>query len=294
MSESLEIVIPSRDRDLGGFHVHRVLPFAQHRMVGPFVFFDHMGPADFEKGHGIEVRPHPHINLSTVTYLFSGRIEHRDSLGSDMVIEPGAINWMTAGRGIVHSERALPEDLKQGASLHGIQLWVALPVEDEECDPAFSHHPKNTLPEFSIHDVRMKLLLGKAFGHKSPVPVKSDLFYIETDLKKGQRIQMQADGREIAFYVVSGKVLSDAKTVEAYSMGVVKNLSDLKIEALETSKVMLIGGKTLGPRNIFWNFVSSSAERIEEVKKEWSAQGPSQSSLRFKPIPGDDKEYIPL
>lgn len=294
MSGLIQVVIPSRDRDLGGFHVHRVLPYAQHRMVGPFVFFDHMGPADFPAGQGIQVRPHPHINLATVTYLFKGRIRHRDSLGSDLVIEPGAVNWMTAGRGIVHSERALDEDLKSGSSLNGIQLWVALPVEFEERDPEFSHHAKETLPEFSVNQVKMKLLLGEAFGRKSPVPVKSDLFYVEADLKSGQSIEMSADQREMAFYVVQGKISSGGQVVEPFCMGVVQNQSDLKLEALADSKVMLIGGKSLGAREIFWNFVSSSAERIEAAKKEWSSQGPTASSLRFNPIPGDDSEYIPL
>lgn len=294
MSSELEIIIPSRDRDLGGFYVHRVLPYERHRMIGPFIFFDHMGPAQFETGHGIEVRPHPHINLATVTYLFKGRIRHRDSLGSDQVIEPGAINWMIAGKGIVHSERALEEDLLKPADLHGIQLWVALPEEMEESAPRFYHHPKNSLPEFTHQNISMKLLLGKAFGYESPVSVFSDLFYVEVDIKKGQSLKIPADGREWGFYVVQGQVSSDQKMVEAFSMAAVKNGNDLQLEAMEDSKLMLLGGSPVGPRHIFWNFVSSSKERIDQVKKEWAESGPSKTSSRFQPVPGDDKEFIPL
>lgn len=294
MSSQLEIVIPSRDRDLGGFFVHRVLPYEKHRMIGPFIFFDHMGPAHFEAGHGIDVRPHPHINLATVTYLFKGRIQHRDSLGSDQVIEPGAINWMIAGRGIVHSERALKEDLSQSTDLHGIQLWVALPAEMEETAPQFFHHSKESLPEFTHQNIPMKLLLGKALGHESPVSVFSDLFYVEVDIKKGQKLEIPQDGREWGFYVVQGKVLSDGKNIETFSMAAVKSHNDLSLEALEDTKLMLLGGSPVGARHIFWNFVSSSKERIDQAKKEWAEKGPTKGSERFPPIPGDDQEFIPL
>lgn len=294
MSSELEIVIPSRDRDLGGFFVHRVLPYERHRMIGPFIFFDHMGPAQFEAGKGIEVRPHPHINLATVTYLFNGRIQHKDSLGSDQVIEPGAINWMIAGRGIVHSERALKEDLLKPMELHGIQLWVALPEEMEESSPSFSHHPRKSLPEFTHQNMPMKLLLGKAFGYESPVAVFSDLFYVEVNIKKGQSLHVPQDGREWGFYVVNGKVSSGGQNVEAFSMAAIKENNDLQLVALEDSKLMLLGGTSLGPRHIFWNFVSSSKERIDQVKKEWAEHGPRKESSRFQPIPGDDQEFIPL
>lgn len=293
MSNKIEMIIQSRERDLGGFAVHRTLPSAQHRMVGPFIFFDHMGPADFPPGHGINVRPHPHINLATVTYLFSGRIHHRDSLGSSMVIEPGAINWMTAGRGVVHSERA-PEDQKdQATHLHGIQLWVALPEEFEEIEPSFAHHPKNTLPEFSVEGVSVKLLLGKLFGKQSPVKVHSDLFYAEVLLKKGQRIHLRADNREAAVYVVNGHVKVEDEAVRDFAMVINKDLNDLSVEALEDSRVMLLGGSHLGDRHIYWNFVSSSADRIEQAKKDW-IPGPRKNADRFFPIEGDQSEFIPL
>jgi redox-sensitive bicupin YhaK (pirin superfamily) len=289
----IEMIITPRQRDLGGFSVRRVLPYMHHHMVGPFIFFDHMGPADFAPGHGIDVRPHPHIGLATVSYLFEGRIQHRDSLGSNLIIEPGAINWMTAGRGIVHSERT-PEPLRlQGGRLNGIQLWVALPNEHEETSPQFSHHPADTLPEFKVGDVDLKLLLGEAFGRKSPVPVLSRLFYLEAKMPAKSEIVLKADGQETAIYVVSGRIRIGADTIETYSMAVAKSGVDLKISADEKSKLMLIGGATLGPRNIEWNFVSSSKERLEEVKAEW-VNGPLKQNPRFHPVPDDNQEFIPL
>lgn len=293
MSERIEMIIRSRARDLGGFFVHRTLPSAQHRMVGPFIFFDHMGPADFPPGHGINVRPHPHINLATVTYLFSGRIHHRDSLGSSLVIEPGAINWMTAGRGVVHSERAPEDQAGQSTHLHGIQLWVALPEKFEEMPPSFAHHPKETLPEFNEQGVPVKLLLGKLFDHESPVKVHSDLFYAEAKLKAGQKITLKTDKREAAVYVVNGKARVEDEVVSDFSMVINKDLMDLTVEALEDTRVMFLGGSHLGDRHIYWNFVSSSAERIESAKKDWQL-GPREKSERFTPIPGDDGEFIPL
>ncbi len=289
----VEMVITSRERDLGGFTVRRILPYASHRMVGPFIFFDHMGPAEFPPGHGIDVRPHPHINLATVTFLFEGRIHHRDSLGSDQPIEPGAINWMTAGRGIVHSERTPEPERSRGSKMEGIQLWVALPKEAEEVEPSFKHHPKETLPEFEINGVKLKLLLGSAFGRKSPVALHSDLFYVEARMPKGSRLELESEGRDCAVYVAKGRTHVEEKEVGECSMAIGRNGASLSIKADEDSRVMLLGGSPLGERKIFWNFVSSSAERIAEAKAEWK-KGPRPESARFQPIPGDDREFIPL
>ena len=283
------MIIRAREKDLGGFSVRRVLPYASHRMVGPFIFFDHMGPAEFKPGKGMDVRPHPHINLATVTYLFEGKIQHRDSLGSNQSIEPGAINWMTAGRGIVHSERTPDLERKNGMKINGIQLWVALPKEFEEIEPEFSHHPKETLPEFKIGKALAKLLLGKAFGQQSQVPVHSDLFYLEIKLPKGESLSLNVEGRESAVYIVDGKVTVSGEQVIATEMYVGK---DLVIEALEDSRFMALGGSPVGERFIYWNFVSSSKERLEEVKRDWSLF--PKSGSRFHTVPGDDKEFIPL
>jgi redox-sensitive bicupin YhaK (pirin superfamily) len=297
MSGRLEMTISPRERDLGGFSVRRLLPFATHRMVGPFIFFDHMGPAEFSAGMAMDVRPHPHVNLATVTYLFEGKIEHRDSLGSDQLIEPGAINWMTAGHGIVHSERT-PEDLRDSPrKMNGIQLWVALPEEFEEIPPTFSHHPKETLPEFKVDGVEIKLLLGKLFGKKSPVRIHSDLFYAQALLKKGQTLSFKTEGREAAMYCSKGLIKIDGQEIPQFTMavGAGADADDFEILALEDSCVMLIGGHPIGPRFIEWNFVSSSKERLEQVKAEWkNGPGPNAKTSRFKPIPGDNKEFIPL
>lgn len=284
------MIIRAREKDLGGFSVRRVLPYASRRMVGPFIFFDHMGPAQFPPGKGMDVRPHPHVNLATVTYLFEGKIQHKDSLGSNQAIEPGAINWMTAGKGIVHSERTPDFERKQGMKINGIQLWVALPVEHEEIAPSFSHHPKETLPEFKIGSAEVKLLLGKAFGHESPVPVHSDLFYAEVKLSKGSSLNLSVEGRESAIYVVDGKAQVAGENVNATEMMVG---DDMVITALEDVRLMALGGSSVGERFIYWNFVSSSKERLEEAKREWS-KFPQQSGARFQTIPGDDIEFIPL
>jgi redox-sensitive bicupin YhaK (pirin superfamily) len=290
---SLELVIHARERDLGGFHVRRILPYATHRMVGPFIFFDHMGPATFAPGEGMDVRPHPHIGLATVTYLFDGKIHHRDSLGSSQLIEPGAINWMTAGRGIVHSERTPPDLRQTGCQMNGIQCWVALPEEHEETDPNFSHHPASTLPNFEIDGIKMKLLVGSAFGRKSPAPVHSDLFYVEVKMPKGSRMTFPAEGRESALYVVDGDIRIEQQALQACAMAIAKDENDLSVEAMSDSHLLFLGGKPVGTRHIFWNLVSSSPERIENAKREW-AQGPQADGPNFKTIPGDDKEFIPL
>ncbi len=286
------MIITARERDLGGFSVRRILPYATHRMVGPFIFFDHMGPAQFAPGEAMDVRPHPHINLATVTYLFEGKIRHRDSLGSDQLIEPGAINWMTAGRGIVHSERTPDDVRKTGGRMNGIQCWVALPTEHEETNPSFHHHPASTLPEFSVDGVTCKLLLGKAFGHESPVRVHSKLFYLDVRMPKGTKLTLPHDHHEAALYLVEGR-LRAGEDIEAMSMRVREEGETLTVEALQDSKLMILGGEALGKRYIFWNFVSSSEERLEQAKADWR-QGPRGAGSRFPQIPGDHNEYIPL
>lgn len=282
---------------MGGFAVRRLLPYATHRMVGPFIFFDHMGPAEFPPGQGVNVRPHPHIGLATVTYLFSGKILHRDSLGSFQHIEPGAINWMVAGRGIVHSERT-PEELKAtGYKMNGIQCWLALPNEHEEAEPQFFHHPSNTLPEFEINNVKFKLLLGDAYQKKSPVKVHSDIFYLQARMPKGSTLELPIDEkpgvvREGAIYIVTGQVQVEDKQVSQCTMVVGQKGKNLKVEALEDTHLMILGGAAVGPRFIWWNLVSSSEERLKEAKKMWKP-GPRKDSQRFFPIPGDDQEFIP-
>ena len=291
---NIELIIRSRERDLGGFSVRRILPYATHRMVGPFIFFDHMGPAIFAPNQGMDVRPHPHINLATVTYLFAGKILHRDSLGSVQLIEPGAVNWMTAGHGIVHSERSPDDFRKTGGPINGIQLWVALPKEHEETAPAFTHHPSSTLPEFEVNGVKLKLLLGSAFDHKSPVPVHSDMFYVDAQMKAGDRLTLPSSKREVAIYNVEGTITVDGHEIEKHAMAVVKTHCEVEISGVEDSRVMLLGGEPLeGSRFIFWNFVSSSKERLEAAKSEWRL-GPGAPGSRFKTIPGDDNEHIPL
>jgi len=287
-------IIAGRVRDLGGFSVKRVLPYALHRMVGPFIFFDHMGPVDFPPGAGIDVRPHPHINLATVTYLFDGTIHHRDSLGSDQLIEPGAINWMTAGTGIVHSERTPPALRESGQKLNGIQLWVALPQDKEEIKPSFRHHPKDAFPVIKSEGATVKLLLGSGFKHVSPVQVLSDMIYAEIKLKAGTRFVLPADdGRELGAYVVEGALSVEGEAIAPYSMCVGEPGRSLVLHATQDSLVMVVGGRPIGSRSIYWNFVSSDPARIEEAKKLW-VRGPQFGAPRFAPIPGDDQEFIPL
>jgi redox-sensitive bicupin YhaK (pirin superfamily) len=284
-------LIPPRVKDLGGFSVRRILPWEKRRMVGPFIFFDHMGPAHFKPGQGIDVRPHPHIGLATVTYLFDGAFQHRDSLGSNQRIEPGAVNWMIAGRGVVHSERSPDPDRASGSDLHGIQLWVALPESLEEMPPSFTHHPKTDFPELAIEGVTVKVLLGELFGRKSPVRVLSPLFYAEAKLSKAQGLDFNPGAQEAAIYVVSGSVTVDRESVEAGTMVVLSSAS-ARIDSASGAHVMLLGGAHIGPRFIDWNFVSSSKERLAEAVSLWRA-GPTLENPRFTPIPGDQQEFIP-
>ena len=282
---AVELAISQRRRDLGGFEVGRILPFAKRRMVGPFVFFDHMGPVDFPRGipRSVDVRPHPHIGLSTLTYLFAGEIMHRDSVGSEQPIRPGEVNWMTAGRGITHSER-FERARREGGAMHGIQAWVALPREKEESDPAFSHHAADSLP---LIDRGMRLIAGEALGAKAPVPVHSPLFYVHCELAAGARVSVPANYREQAAYVAVGTIEVDGQRFAAGQMLVFVPGIAVECRAIEPSTVMLLGGEPLGERHIEWNFVSSSRERIEQAKADWRAG-------RMKLPDFDHGEAIPL
>ncbi len=285
--DPVELIIEGRRRDIGGFEVRRILPFAKRRMVGPFIFLDEMGPAELPAGQGIDVRPHPHIGLSTVTYLFAGEIMHRDSLGVVQAIRPGAVNWMTAGRGIVHSERSGAEARAAASPLHGLQSWIALPLAQEERAPDFSHHPEQDLPQVAGDGVSLRLIAGRAYGETSPVPVFSDLFYLDAVLKAGAVFRLPEEHPERAVYVVDGAVSLGGRRVEPGSMAVVKPGGAPAVTAGPASRVMLLGGAPLeGERHIWWNFVASTKERIELAKAAWPAG-------RFYPVPGDD-EVIPL
>ena len=284
----LEMVIDQRRRDLGGFEVGRVLPFQKRRMVGPFIFFDHMGPVDFPPNipRTVDVRPHPHIGLSTVTYLFDGEIMHRDSVGSEEAIHPGEVNWMTAGRGITHSER-FERARAQGDALHGIQSWVALPREHEETEPGFIHYGRDVLPVFEEPGVFMRLLAGEAFGASSGVRTHSPLFYLHWQLATGSRVQLPSAYTERAAYVVAGLVSVGAERYGAGQMLVFSAGSDATLTADADSIVMGLGGEPVGERFIEWNFVSSSKERLEQAKADWRAG-------RMKLPDLDNGEFIPL
>ncbi len=281
-------MIDARPRDLGGFTVGRVLPAAARKLIGPFIFFDHMGPAAFAPGRGIDVRPHPHIGLATVTYLFEGEIVHRDSLGSHQPIRPGDVNWMTAGRGIAHSERTGAEPRQSGSRLDGLQLWVALPLRHEETDPEFHHHPARDLPAVDIAGTRVRVLAGSAFGETSPVRTLSPLFYADAAIPAGGELPLANEHEERAAYIVSGTVECGNERAERGRMLVFAPGAPVTLRAVSDARVALIGGAPLdGERHIFWNFVSSSRERIEQAKRDWR-EG------RFAKVPGDEQEFIPV
>ena len=283
----VELVIAPRLRDIGDFAVRRILPFAKRRMVGPFIFLDEMGPVALPAGRGLDVAPHPHIGLATVTYLFAGEIEHRDSLGSVQAIRPGAVNWMTAGRGIVHSERSDAAQRAEASSLHGLQSWIALPLEHEETAPGFSHHAAEELPVIEGEGSWMRLIAGRAYGETAPVQVFSDLFYLHAELQTGARVALPQEHAERALYVVSGSVDLEGRVLDAGVMAVVKPGPAATLTARSESRLMLLGGAPLeGRRHIWWNFVASTPERIEEAKADWRAG-------RFAGVPGDD-DFIPL
>lgn len=283
----IERVIDARARELGGVPIGRVLPVVGKRQVGPFVFFDQMGPVELPPGAGIDVDPHPHIGLATVTYLFEGALLHRDSLGSERVIRPGDINWMTAGRGIVHSERTPQELRRMGSRLHGLQLWVALPRDLEEAEPDFVHYPAESLPRGEVGGVELRVLCGSAYGKSSPVRTASRTLYVECVLPAGKELELPNE-EERAAYVVEGAIDCEGERAEAGRMLVFAEGSSPVLRPEADTRLVLIGGDALdGPRHIDWNFVASSRERIEQAKADWR-EG------RFPKVPGDAGEPIPL
>ncbi|HEY2816739.1 MAG TPA: pirin family protein [Casimicrobiaceae bacterium] len=274
-------------RDLGGFSVRRVLPALARKTVGPFIFFDHFGPTDLAPGQGVDVRPHPHVGLATVTYLFDGALMHRDSLGSVQRIEPGDVNWMTAGRGIVHSERSAAEDRATGIRMHGLQTWVALPLALEDTIPSFTHVPGATLPRIDADGARIVVVAGHAFGRHAPTPATSDTLYAAVELDAGATLELPAEHEERAIYVAAGTVELDGLVVAEAQMAVLAGDESVRITAPGGAMVMLVGGAKLdGDRIIWWNFVASSRERIERAKEKWRAQ-------QFGRVAGDS-EFIPL
>ncbi|HKR76780.1 MAG TPA: pirin family protein [Rhodanobacter sp.] len=283
------ILIDGRLHDLGdGFTVRRLLPVLEARHVGPFVFYDHMGPADFAPGRGMDVRPHPHIGLATVTWLFEGTIRHRDSLGSLADIRPGAVNWMTAGRGIVHSERTPPEARAAGQRLHGIQVWVALPRDHAEIAPEFHHHEADALPRVRQPGVELVLITGTGWGETSPVKVYAPMYFAEARLDAGAELALPAEHAEHGVHVIEGGLEWGGLALEAGRMAVQAAGSAPPLRAVRASRVMLFGGAPLdGERHLWWNFVASSRERIEQAKADWR-EG------RFPKVPGDEDEFIPL
>lgn len=291
---AISIVIEPRTRDLGGFTVGRVLPFAKRRTVGPFIFFDEMGPAAFPPGAGIDVRPHPHIGLATVTYLFEGEIRHRDSLGMDQVIRPGDVNWMTAGRGIAHSERTDDEPRKNGQKMHGIQSWVALPEAAEETEPAFHHHPKSSLPVIERPGLLMRLIAGSAFGETSPAKTFSPMFYLGAEAEAGADIPLPDDHEERALYILDGAAEIDGERYESGRMIVFEPGAAPQIKTAKPSRLMLLGGASVGERFIWWNLVSSRKDRIEKAKADWKASAAQNFKGTIFSLPPGETEFIPL
>lgn len=291
---AIEMIIEPRRRDLGGFEVGRVLPFAKRRSVGPFVFFDHMGPAVFAPGKGIDVRPHPHIGLATVTYLFEGAFMHRDSLGSVQEIRPGDMNWMTAGNGIVHSERS-PDGLRAaGHRVHGIQSWVALPQSAEGVAPSFKHHPAATLPVTERDGSKLRVIAGSAFGMTSPVETLSPTLYAEAVLSAGAKLTITAEHRERAVYVVRGALTIDGTPCPALQMAVLTEGTDVTLTTSEPAHIMILGGAPLdAPRQMWWNFVASSETLMNRAKTDWANAPQEGWTGRFKLPPGEN-EFIPL
>ena len=283
----IDLIIPPRETDLGGLIVRRVLPFRQRRSVGPFVFFDQMGRAEFPAGKGIDVRPHPHIGLATITYLYEGIIQHKDSLGFDQPIRPGEVNWMTAGRGIVHSERTPQDERAKDSILSGIQAWIALPQDQAEVEPSFTHHPSEDLPEWDVDGTAFRLIAGHFMGNASPVKTHSEMVYADVRMDKGSRFNLPSEHEELAVHVSEGAADVDGRRLEAGHMAVLSSATDNLIEAAVDTRLMILGGAPLdGPRTIWWNFVSHSKDRIEQAKDDWK-------NNRFDPVPGET-EFIPL
>jgi len=285
MSKQATLIEPAI-KDIGDFEVRRLLPSTIRRSVGPFVFWDHFGPVTLPAGHGMDVRPHPHIGLATVTWLFAGEILHRDSLGSVQNIEPGAVNWMTAGKGIVHSERTPDELRNQSNQLHGLQIWLGLPDEHEEAEPEFHHYPAGSLPSVNLGGVNFDLIAGSALGAESPVRVFSPLCYLAAELNPGQSVEWPRQYAEQAIYVVEGSVDIDGTAVSSYHMSVLPDAESVRLDSTDGARIAILAGEPIGQRFLFWNFVSSNRERLREAAKTWADGG-------FERVPGDD-EYIPL
>ncbi|MCA3574590.1 MAG: pirin family protein [Aestuariivirga sp.] len=287
-ADAIETVIVPRARDLGGFEVRRALPAAQRQMVGPFIFFDQFGPVLMKAGQGIDVRPHPHIGLATVTWLFDGSIFHRDSLGSEQPIAPGELNWMTAGKGIVHSERTTAQELSRDRNIFGIQSWVALPKQYEETAPAFEHVAMADLPLIDDRGIKARVVAGSVYGATSPVKTHSDLFYADVQMLAGTALPLPVEHEERGVYVVEGEIEVAGQSFAAGRLLVFRPGDAITIRATGNARVMLLGGEPMdGPRHIWWNFVSSSKDRIEAAKNDWK-------HARFDIVPGDEHDFIPL
>ena len=295
MSDTIKTVLETKERSLGAFSVRRVLPAHNQKMVGPFIFFDHMGPADFPAGSGIDVRPHPHICLATVTYLFEGAILHRDTLDTEIEIRPGAVNWMTAGKGISHSERT-PEPLfSNGHRLHGIQTWVALPESHEECAPRFDHHPADTLPETEINGLKIRMIAGSGFNMTSPVDFPHPIFYAAVDASQDGMISLPEAVEERCAYVVEGEMTLEGIIYSEGQMVVFNSGGAPELKIAAGSKVMLAGGAAMdSKRFIEWNFVASTKERIEQAKADWRASAAGNWQNTPFAMPPHENEYIPL
>jgi len=292
--EDIETLIVPRARDLGDFEVRRALPAPQRQMVGPFIFFDHMGPVEFLTGQGIDVRPHPHIGLGTVTYLYDGEFQHRDSLGTNQMIYPGEVNWMVAGKGVTHSERTSEETRLGKSRLYGIQTWVALPEKDEERGASFEHHSKTSLPVLEGEGKKLRLIMGRGWGARAPVSTFTDMFYADVEMLPGAKLPMPDDHEDRGLYVLEGSVEIAGEAFDKGRMMVFRPGDAMTVTAGEQgARIMALGGETLsGPRHIWWNFVASSREKIDAAKEAW-AQG-DWAHGRFRLPPGDEDEFIPL
>jgi redox-sensitive bicupin YhaK (pirin superfamily) len=282
----VKLIITPTQKDLGGFSVRRALPVAEQRGVGPWIFFDHAGPAVFPPGEGIDVKPHPYINLATVSYLFDGAVMHRDSLGNELAIVPGDINLMVAGKGIVHSERTPDSVRAAGHTLHLLQLWLALPEPEEETAPAFYHYDAIELSTTELNGIAIRVMMGQAYGLKSPVKTFAQTPYFEADIGAGKSLEIPGE-EERAIYVAGGKVEINGREVEAFSMAVLETDCVITVKASKDSRIALIGGETLTERHLFWNFVFSRKERLEQAKQDWK-------NGRFPKVAGDEEEFIPL
>ncbi len=292
--DAVETLIVPRARDLGGFEVRRTLPAARRQMVGPFIFFDQFGPTGFAPDQGIDVRPHPHIGLATVTYLFKGEVQHRDSLGNNQFIRPGAVNWMIAGQGITHSERTSAEERARPHELSGIQTWVALPLSDEETEPGFEHHAREALPHFEDEGKQVRLILGAAYGERAPVSTFSEMFYLDAALDPGAVLPLPDEHEERGVYILEGSIKIAGTGYEPGRMLVFRTGDRVSLTAGSTgARLMLLGGEALeGPRYVWWNFVASSKDKIEAAKEAWRAG--DYTGGRFTLPVGDRDEFIPL